>query len=732
MRALIAGVVALRLDAVVDSVGVPRLLSRTGLGVAPASVPRLSWQPRTPMTAEQSHARRQLRRGAGQLAARLVAARERWERGLLMELSHIAVGAPVPQWRTMKELRNIMRSASPSFRGSLWRRFAAVIAVAACTGLVAGWVPGVIGEAVAVVAGTRRPETGLGHWLFQLLAVSASPWRAVLTALVVVVLAVLVGVFSTRLGSALAGDVTAAVRVAMMRAVLGASARDVMRVAKTMGGKKPGPPGVGASSASKKGSTDQAPEIESGAARTAIVRLAVAREAAMVSEFSVSVGTGLPQSIATLLVLGVELMLSKSWLVLLGGLGLFLASRLLADRASRRVAVARRQLQQADARVFGQLQETLAASEDLRLWGAREQAVAEFASTAQSVAHARRHFAAALAVAGQIKRVFSSLSPLLVILALQLGGRRVGAGEVAALLLTMPLLMARLEALDGMRQGLIERRPVIDTTRLLLRLKAAPERAEDALAIPLARVDGEIVFEDVSFQPDGAQHAIVSGINFRIPAGCLVAVCGPSGSGKSTLLRLLLRLDEPSSGRILVDGVALDRIEPELLPELFTVVRQRSQLLERTVRYNLGLGLEPPPTDARMEAILSDMQLASTAEEAQRMLKTTVRRFPANFSGGEARRLLMARMLLSGAPIRVLDEPEAGLPPGTAEVILDRLSQGEKVGTRVVVSHAPDRLQADRVLMLVEGQLIDQGSHVELLERCSAYRRLLSLDAAEG
>ena len=121
--------------------------------------------------------------------------------------------------------------------------------------------------------------------------------------------------------------------------------------------------------------------------------------------------------------------LSRSWLVLLGGAGLFLCSRLLADRASRRVATARRQLQRADAAVFGRLQETLAASEDLRLWGAREQAVAEFADTAHGVAAARREFAAALAVAGQIKRVFSSLSPLLVIVALQLGGQQVGAGE---------------------------------------------------------------------------------------------------------------------------------------------------------------------------------------------------------------------------------------------------------------------------------------------------------------
>src|SRR5690606_37089830 len=119
------------------------------------------------------------------------------------------------------------------------------------------------------------------------------------------------------------------------------------------------------------------------------------------------------------------------WVVLAGGVGLFLTSRLLADRTSHRVGEARGELNKADAAVFGSLGETLEASEDLRLWGAREQAAREFADVAHAAAAARARFATALAVSGQIKSVFTALAPLLIIVALKLSGRSYGPGEVA-------------------------------------------------------------------------------------------------------------------------------------------------------------------------------------------------------------------------------------------------------------------------------------------------------------
>src|SRR5690606_18085355 len=142
---------------------------------------------------------------------------------------------------------------------------------------------------------------------------------------------------------------------------------------------------------------------------------------------------------------------------------------------------------------------------------------------------------------GQIKSVFTALAPLLIIVALKLSGRSYGPGEVAKLLLLVPLLMVRLEALDAMRQGFIERAPMIEATLRLLSLPSSPARAPGAQAVDPVAVKGHIRFDGVTFTPPGHAQPLLENVTFDIPAGSIVGICGPSGSGKSTLLRLLLR-----------------------------------------------------------------------------------------------------------------------------------------------------------------------------------------------
>ncbi len=651
----------------------------------------------------------------------------------------------------VRRLAVILRKARRSFRGSLGARFGVVIAAAVATGATAGLLPSVIGQAVSSVAGMKSPGPPPGELarLAARIMPAHSPSLVVLVTLTATIVAVGIGVMSSQLGSALSGDLTAAMRIEMMRAVIGASARDVATAGAELTkprlppgeappGKNPPPQpspasGGGGQAPPGKGPPGKAPPGKDAkdpgeAQRSAIVQLAVSREAALVSDFAVSVISSLPQSIATLLVLAIELVTGGAWVVLAGGTGLFVVSRLLADRASRRVAAARRAMQNADAAVFGTLQETLGSTEDLRLWGAREQAVAEFARTSYACAAARGKFAAALAVSGQIKSVFTAMSPLLIVVAVQLSGRPFGPGEVAKLLLLVPLLMARFEALDGMRQGLIERDPVLDATVDLLALELAPPRAADAVRVDPAAIRGAIVLDAVRFTPPGAAKPVIDGVSVTIPPGSIVGICGPSGCGKSTLLRLILRLDDPEGGRILLDDHDVRRIEPEQLPELFGVVRQSAQLLERSVRDNLSIGLGTPPDDDAMRAVLAKVELdeLATPGETARGLDTGVRKNPANFSGGESRRLLLARMLLGNSRVCLLDEPEAGLPSATAEQILAAIAAGAEGRTHLVVTHAPHLLRSDFNVVLDGGKLVAMGKHDELKESCAVYRDLLA------
>jgi ABC-type multidrug transport system fused ATPase/permease subunit len=626
----------------------------------------------------------------------------------------------------------ILRRARRSFAGSLALRFAVVVAMAILAGATAGVLPAVIGQAVGSIAGSgagaARPPSGFARWIAVLMP-DDSAWAIVLVTLVATVITVGVSVLSSKLGSALAGDVTAAVRIEMLGAVLGASARDVGEAGQaiTAAATPPGmePPGKAPPGKAPPG---KAPGGMPAARGTEVVKLAVSRESAMVSDFAVSVLSGLPQSLATLLILGYELVVSDAWFALAGGLGLFVLSRLFADRASRRVGARRRAMQNADAAVFGDLQEKLNATEDLRLWGARAEATAEFARVARECAAARARFAAALAVSGQIKSVFMAMSPLLIVVALQLAGRDFPTGEVAKLLLLVPLLMGRLEALDGLRSGLLEREPLLKATVRLLGLPAAPPRADDAVELQPEEVRGSLSLNEVCFTPPGAPRKVIDSVSLEIPAGSVVGICGPSGSGKSSLLRLLLRLDDPDEGSILLDDTALDRVEPAQLPQLFGVVRQTSQPLQRAVRDNLGLGLDPKPSDEAMAGALSRVALDELArsEPGGRTLDTEYRAHPPNFSGGEVRRLLLARMLLSPCRVFVLDEPEAGLPSATAEQILKTTRAQAGGRTLVVVTHAPHLLGSDFNVVLDQGRVVAVGPHDELVEECEIYRELLA------
>ncbi|WP_437284599.1 ATP-binding cassette domain-containing protein [Sorangium sp. So ce406] len=629
-------------------------------------------------------------------------------------------------------------SAGPQGSRGAGARLALVVALSSLAGALSGVLPAVAGAAIGAVAGrAARPSGGFGGAIARLLD-GAPAAVVVLAALAATLASASLAVVSGRKSSELAGDLTAALRVALFRAALSASPRDVdaagraLLDAQAAGPAAPRPPaGAGARPAPP-------------ARGAEVVRLAIVRDAGLVADFGLAVAAGLPQAVATLAVLAAGLVSSGMALVLAGGAALFAASRLAADRASGRVARAMREMQHADTAVFGAVGEALAGAEDLRLLGAREQAVRELAGAAYRVADARRRFGQALAVSGQIKGVFAALSPLVIVAAIAVSRGDVGAGEVGELLLVVPLLMARLEALDALRAGFIERAPLLRATLALLRLPEHPPRVEGGHA---AGLDGEprrplaIVFDRVTFTPPGAGRPVLDDVSLSIPAGAVVGICGRSGSGKSMLLRLLLRLDEPSSGAITVGGVDLRQIPPEALPRLFGVVGQSARLFERSLGDNLALGLDPRPSEDRMREALRLVELdelagapgappdagpAGVVRAAARGLATEVRAAPPSLSGGEARRLLLARVLLREPRVFVLDEPEAGLPGATAEALLRAACEVAGGRTTVVVTHAPHLLRSTFNVLLDGGRVAAVGTHASLRESSPLYRSLLA------
>lgn len=603
-------------------------------------------------------------------------------------------------------------------RGGVARPLAVAIALSAISGATAGLLPAVIGAAVNALLGrSASAGSGLGRVFASLVAGASAP-AVILAAFAATLATVAVSVTASRRGSELSGELTAALRVELLRAVLHASARDVEdagREAAAASAKgappMPAPPGA------------KAPPAVRG---VELVKLSIARESGLVADFAVALLGGLPQAAFTLGVLAWELLAGGAGVVLAGAALLFALSRVVADRASRRVGREMQGMQRADAAVFSGLGEMLAATEDLRLLGARREAVAELATAAYACSDARRRFTGALAVSGQIKSVFSAISPLLILVALQISNRAADTGEVAKLLLVVPLLMARFEALDGLRAGSIERGPLLRATANLLALPPAPPADPDP--VPASDItSGAIELERVTFTPKGAVKPVLDGLSLSIPEGALVGICGRSGSGKSTLLRLLLRLDDPDGGRVTVGGIDVRRIAPDELPRVFAVLGQASRLLERSIAQNLVLGLDDAPPDDRLRDALRRVDLAELADPAgARGLATEFHAVPPSFSGGEQRRLLLARMLLRDARVLVLDEPESGLPSATAEELLRGVAEVAKGRTCVVVTHAPHLLRSTFNVVIDGGAIAAIGTHEELAATSELYRSLLA------
>ncbi len=244
------------------------------------------------------------------------------------------------------------------------------------------------------------------------------------------------------------------------------------------------------------------------------------------------------------------------------------------------------------------------------------------------------------------------------------------------------------------------------------------------LASPKAKA-GEVVFDNVSFayRPD---EPILRNLSFRIAAGEHVALVGPTGSGKTTVIRLLCRLYEPQQGRILLDGQDIRSLPTQDLRRQLGVVLQDTFLFSGTVADNLRLDV--PIKDAELRGICNDLGLAPLLDRLPDGLNTTLRERGGNLSSGERQLLAVTRVAIRNPTVLVMDEATAFMDPSTEATLqrdLDRLLEKR---TAVVIAHRLATVEAaDRIFVLRRGELIEEGTHLELRARGGLYAELADL-----
>ncbi|MCG2713275.1 MAG: ABC transporter ATP-binding protein/permease [Candidatus Omnitrophica bacterium] len=309
-----------------------------------------------------------------------------------------------------------------------------------------------------------------------------------------------------------------------------------------------------------------------------------------------------------------------------------------------------------------------------------------------------------------------------------LGGKEVIAGKISfgVFGLFIGSLLSTIRPFKKLSQvTALNQQAAAASQRIYEVLDANPTVVEFPNAGELTAFKKNVEFQDVWFSY--ADNHVLKGVNLDVPRGSVLAVVGPSGNGKTTLLDLIPRFYDPKKGKIMIDGVDIKGVKLKSLRLQVGIVTQETILFNDTIRANISYG-KPGASDAEIKQAASQ---ANAHDFITRMLAgydTIIGDRGMRISGGERQRIAIARALLKNPPILILDEATSQLDSESERIVqeaLDRLIQGRTV---FVIAHRLSTVRnADKIVVLDKGVIVEQGTHSQLLEKAGLYKRLYDI-----
>jgi len=374
------------------------------------------------------------------------------------------------------------------------------------------------------------------------------------------------------------------------------------------------------------------------------------------------------------------------------------------------------------------LQENLSGVRVVRAFGQQECEVEKFDEANNGFRKQAKHLNDLLAIywgGGDLLSMLQSMITLLVcVYFASIGEITVGTLIVFTNYIGMLLWPIRQlgRTLSGAGKAMVAMERVLD----ILDQPAEPEEP-DALKPDL---NGDIVFDHVSFAYPDDGVPVLHDVSFTIPAGKTAAILGGTGSGKSTMVYLLQRLYEPTGGRITIGGVDIQKIDRAHLRRHVGLILQEPFLYSKTIRENVGIALREPGMDAIGHA--ADVASASSfIAKADKGYDTLVGERGVTLSGGQKQRIAIARTLMKDNDVLIFDDSLSAVDTETDAQIRDALSHEKKGSTTLIISHRVTTLsQADMILVLEDGRITQQGTHAELCAQPGLYQRINNIQSA--
>ena len=372
--------------------------------------------------------------------------------------------------------------------------------------------------------------------------------------------------------------------------------------------------------------------------------------------------------------------------------------------------------------------EALDAQRVIKVFNAEQYEEALFAAANERNRHSNMRLIGARALANPVVQLIASLglAGVLFFSIRQVFDGRMGVDQFLAFLTALLLMTAPLRRLvqvfGPLQQGIAAGASVFEVLD-------TPAEADTGTRT-LERARGEVEFRNVRFQYAEGQDAALEAVSFKVAPGQTVALVGRSGSGKSTLVSLLPRFYEPQSGEVLIDGVDVRDYRLRDLREQISLVSQDVMLFDDTIRSNIAFSVVSADSP-RVEAAAEAAHVNDFARELPQGLDAPVGERGSLLSGGQRQRISIARALLKDAPILILDEATSALDSESERRIQDALGKLLRNRTTFVIAHRLSTIeQADLIIVMDEGRVVETGSHQEVLARDGRYAQLHRLQFA--